>query len=109
MSVSSGGSFVTIFLYFLLVWVIIAVIAAVVLAVKAEKRRKKQKEIQLAAIIQKGNQAAGNHPHSSEDIHFARIYARQAGIPSDAVGRSAYIAWLVKEGHYEEADRVSAL
>lgn len=44
-----------------------------------------------------------------EDIYHTKIYNRKEKIPADAMQRSAYIAWLVRQGHYEEADRVSSL
>ena len=48
-------------------------------------------------------------PVSEEDREFCRIYAGKARIPADARSRSDYIQWLMKKGHYEEADRVQSL
>lgn len=106
---SAGGMF-GIMIDIIIAVIVIRILMSVYNRIKnaAEKITKKRPDL-FGKDGGKREEAPITQSMTPEDIYHTKIYNRKEKIPADAMRRSAYIAWLVRQGHYEEADRVSSL
>lgn len=91
------GAILLIPMYCVMVFVLSLLNYCLTLTAGAAKRRQKEANRRLLS------------GRMSWEEFFSCIYNKELGIPQDAAERSDYIAWLMRQGFYEEADRVSYL
>lgn len=96
-----------------IVWIAVVVFGAVrvVIMIKEAVQRGRDKATASKSILPTGQEIMRikHPPVSPEEAYYVNVCYKKGKIPTDALQRSKYVAWLLKEEFYEEADRVLSM